>query len=684
MKRSAGMLWKLKGKLVILLLIFFLLIDFFPSGASAQTSINELPMIGAEVFIEPGQSSQDIDTWFLRLKESGMTVTRIRLFERYMHAADGTWDFSLFDEAYKAADKYGIKIYGNLFPATPFDDVGGFKFPRNEKHLQSIADYIKALVTHFKQFESCYGWVPINEPGAGRLPNDDFDKNRFEDWKKIQPVPEYKSHGFEHFDFAEERFLVDYNSWFLKWLTDEIHKYDPGKPVHVNNHAIFQNAAEYNFPEWRKFLTSLGGSAHASWHFGYFNRDEYAMAMSANSEILKSGAGNIPWMMTELQGGNNTYSGYEPMCPTKEEIAQWLWTTIGTESKGAIFWCLNPRSSGIEAGEWALLNFQNQPSDRMKAAAAVSAVINKNARLFANMKVVESGINILYTRESLWVEKKLQSGGPLYEGREVGGVMKSALGYFEALSEMGIQSNFSEMGEFDFSKNNYAGTTIILAHQISIPSRYWQNLQDYVSKGGKLLVDGLTGYYDENAVCIMNTVFPFEKLFGGNISEFKMVANRFDVKLTNPKITLPAHLWQGIIVAGTGTVIGRSNDDVIAVKNKFGNGEVIWMPSLAGLGARLNKDYSSLSLLLNAEAKQSINNVSFRFQTLQPKMLMKTLRSGESFLTIIINKSKEKRKVSLVQKSGLKPYILFADKKGTVSANSIEIASEETMVIQWK
>lgn len=654
------------------------------SPVCAQTSVNEVPLIGAEIFIEPGQTPQQIDIWFKRMKESGMTITRIRMFERYMRTPDGKWDYSLFDEAYKAGEKYGIKIYGNLFPATPFTDVGGFKFPRDEQHLQSIAGYIQNLVTHFRQFKSNYGWVPVNEPGSGGLPKDAFTRSQFDKWKKIQPVAGYNSKGYEHFDFAEERFLVDYNIWFLKWLTDEIHKYDPGSPVHVNNHAIFQNVAEYNFPEWRKFLTSLGGSAHASWHFGYFNRDQYAMAMSATSEILRSGAGNIPWLMTELQGGNNTYSGYTPMCPTKEEISQWLWTTIGTQSKGAIFWCLNPRASGVEAGEWAMLDFQHNPSDRMKAVATITNVINKNASLFANAKVAESGVNILYIREAMWVEKKLQSGNTLIEGRSVGGVMKSALGYFEALSEMGVQANFKEISEFDFSKNDYTGATIILAHQVSVPSRYWQHLNDFVSKGGKLIVDGLSAYYDENALCIMSTVFPFEKLFGGNISEFKMVDNLFNVTLTDPTLTLPAHLWRGSIVTTTAKPISKINNEVIAVRNKFGKGEVLWIPSLLGLGGRINKDYSKLSLLINAEAKQSLSNIPFRFKTIQPKMLMKTLQSGNSYITIVINKSKEKRKILLEVRNTMKPVILFADKTGTVAGNAINISPEETMVIQWE
>lgn len=511
-----------------------------------------------------------------------------------------------------------------------------------------------------------------------------MQKEKFEEWKKIQPVAAYNSKGYEHFDFAEERFLMDYNIWFLKWLTDEIHQYDPGSPVHVNNHAIFQNVAEYNFPEWRKFLTSLGGSAHASWHFGYFTRSQYAMAMSANSEILRSGAGNIPWLMTELQGGNNTYSGYNALCPSKEETTQWLWTTIATGSKGAIFWCLNPRASGVEAGEWAMLDFQDNPSDRMKAAGNIATVINKNASLFANAQVTESGINILYIREAMWVEKKLQTGGTHYEGRDVGGVMKSALGYFEALSEMGVQSNFKEIDEFDFSKRDYTGTTIILAHQIAIPSRHWQHLQDFVSKGGKLIIDGLTGYYDENALCIMKTGFPLEKLFGGNISEFKMVDNLFTLSVTNPNLTLPAHLWRGTIVPSTAKPIAVLNNEAIAARNRFGKGEVVWMPSLVGLGSRIKNDYSKLSILLNVEAKESLANVPFRFITVQPKMLMKTLRSGNACITVIINKSGEKRKVMLKNKNKLKPSVLFADHQGKVVNNSIDISPEETLVIEWK
>ena len=639
-------------------------------------------MIGAEVFIEPGQTPQEIDTWFLRLKEAGMTVTRIRLFETYMHRTDGNWDFALFDAAYLAAEKYGIKIYGNLFPATAFTDLGGLKFPRDEDHLSAIADYIKHVVTHFRQFKSCYGWVPVNEPGVGSFPGEQYAADKYKEWKAAQLTPDYNSNGYDHFDFADERFHLYYNTWFLQWLTDEIHRYDAGSIIHVNNHAIFKNAAEYNFPEWREFLTSLGGSAHASWHFGYFTRNQYTMALAANCEIIRSGADGIPWFMTELQGGNNTYSGFSSLCPTAEEIGQWLWTAVGTESKGAIFWCLNPRSSGIEAGEWAMLNYHNQPSDRMLAATEVINVISENNDLFENANVVESGINILYIRESLWIEKKLQTGGQSYEGRDEGGVMKSALAYFEALSEAGVQANFKEIGEFDFHQVNYDGKAIIMAHQISIPSKYWLPLTSFVEKGGQLILDGLSGYYDENAVATMRLGFPLRNLLGGDVLEYKAI-DQTEIMLVD-RIALPAFQWKGSLQPTTAQIIAQDNGNVLATKNNFGKGCVWWLPTLIGLGSRLTGDYRHLNAFLKNALDYSSFDVPFLFNQPHKLMLMKTIRSGADLITIIINKSHERREFTLATRPAvLQPNILFANKGGKTGGNHISIDPDETMVIKW-
>jgi len=665
---------------------FFILILFLSTAVNiqAQKTMSDLPLFGAQIFIEPGQTEADIDTWFLRLKENGMKTTRIRMFESYMHKSNGTWDFSLFDLAFKAAEKYNIKVYATIFPYTEKTDIGGFKFPRDDNHLQSIAVFIEKLVTHFSQFKSMYGWVLINEPGVGgKIPETDFTKSKYQEWLKTNSPKEYTDNGYPVLvELTDQHFLLDYNTWFLNWIANEIRKHDSSHLIHVNNHAIFQNCAEYNYPEWRKFLTTVGGSAHAGWHFGYFKREQYALAMSANSEFIRSSAGQLPWLMTEIQGGNNTYSAMAPLCPTKEEIAQWMWIILGTQGKGGIFWSLNPRSSGIEAGEWAMLDFQDKPSDRLIAASEVIKVIESKPDLFANAREVESGINLLYVRESLWAEKKMElPSSPPYEARKEGGVMKSVLGYFETLSELGINCNISEFGEFDFSKSDYTGSTIILAHQISVPSKYAPLLESFVSKGGKLMVDGLTGFFDEDLHNTMKTGFPFAKLLGGNISEFKVVDNLFELKMG--QVNLPAHLWRGFISNNTAEILSTVDGLPVATRNHFGKGETLWIPSLVGLGARL-ADNSQLAGFLKNELKTNFENAPYCFASQQKGCLMKTLQSGNSFVTVVVNKSNETKNIELqIAKTEQKPEILYAEKSGAVSGKIIKISPEETVVIVW-
>jgi beta-galactosidase len=644
--------------------------------------------IGAEIFIEPGQTEKDIYSWFESMQKYGLGLTRIRMFENYMRK-DEVWDFSLFDIAFKAAEKFDIKIYANLFPETEFSDVGGFKFPRTVEHLTSVANYIEHVVLHFNQFSSLYGWVPINEPGSGALLESDFTIQQLEIWKRNKPADSYNSNGFTLLDLSGKQFLVDYNTWFLRWLSEEIRKYDPFRPIHVNNHDIFHNVAEYDFPSWRAFLTSLGGSAHASWHFEYFSRNQFAFAMSANSEILRSGAGPIPWYMTELQGGNNTYSGRKPICPTKEEIAQWLWINIGSGSEGSMFWCLNPRKSGFEAGEWAMLDFNNEATDRLVMASDVSYAIKSHDDFFLDYEVYDSGVSVLYTRESLWIESALQISNEPLEGRQIGGVMKSAISYFEALSEMGIHASFNEIREYNFSKENYKGQAIILSHQISIPSKFWTLIEGFVAKGGKLIVDGLTAYYDENAYCILGADFPFSDCFGANVKEFKIVDNLFEMTLEESKQVLIAHLWRGNLKLTTAMAIAtedplHGDGQIYACRNNFEDGSVVWIPSLLGLGSRISGSYAGLCKFLRQELFDIIPQLPISFQTHQPGMLLKILRNESSYVVILINKSGKDHDLLLNNKNlSYKKTVFSSDKSRTSISNQIYIKDEETLVVEW-
>jgi len=631
------------------------------------------PFVGGQIFIEPGLSSGRIDTLFLRMKENHMTMCRIRMFESYMRTDNG-WDFTLFDHAFRSAEKYGVKVYATLFPETEKTDIGGWKFPADDTQKEQFARFIRNLVTHYKDHPALYGWVLINEPGIDKLPDTDFVNQHYVAWKKEHPSKDFKPNGYPILmETQKQEFHKDINSSFLHWIADEIKKIDSNHDIHVNTHAIFQNCAQYDFPRWRTFLTSLGGSAHAAWHFSYFDRKQYALAMLANAEIIRSGAGELPWFMTELQGGNNTYSGGQAMCPTPEEIRQWLWITVGCEGKGSIFWSFNPRSSGIESGEWAMINFQDKPSQRLISAGKTAEVFQSNSQLLSNLKLIPSGIDVLYFRESLWTEQLMAVGGDQYLARRPGAVMKSAIACFRALTELGLNVGFKEANEYDFSHNDYRGQSLLISHQIAIPSYYKEKLQQFVKKGGTLLVEGLSAFFDEDLHCTMNTGFMFQELFGGNISEFEIKENLFHLQIKNTQ--LPVHAWQGTIA------FGKEDNYELIHENPYGKGKVIWLPSCVALGAWVSSDYNDLSAFLIS--KLPLSNRTISFDGHYDNLLMRTLTSGKDVVVICINKSGYEEKVQLRNIDlNRKNEIIYADAGCRLEDGRLIIAPEGILVLK--
>ena len=64
------------------LVIFYTIICCFSFSRTLAQATNNFEL-GAQVFIEPGQTQQETEQWFKILKENGMNVCRIRMFESY-------------------------------------------------------------------------------------------------------------------------------------------------------------------------------------------------------------------------------------------------------------------------------------------------------------------------------------------------------------------------------------------------------------------------------------------------------------------------------------------------------------------------------------------------------------------------------------------------------------------------
>lgn len=629
-----------------------------------------LPFIGAQVFIEPGQTDEYVENLFSTMKENGMTVCRIRMFESYMRKSDGVWDFTLFDRAFDSAYRNRVKIYCTFFPETDKLDIGGWKFPYDDEQWISFKDFIRNLTEHYREHPALAGWVLINEPGigGGNYPNSPFMERERSKWNSANPEKEFTDKGYPILmNTRDQQFVNVVTTKFLNEIANEVRKYDNSHELHVNPAGVFSNYGDYDFPVWRKFLTSLGGSAHPSWHFGDFKRSEYTLAMMTLSEMLRSGAGELPWFMTEIQGGNNTYSGNHAFCPTENEITQWLWTIIGCEAKGGIFWMLNPRASGIEAGEWGMLTYQNKPSIRMKAAKQFSDIINKYSDIFSEMREISSGIDVIYLKESLWAENRLALSNDVYEGRCHGAVFKSSASCFRSLSERGLNVGLKEINEYDFTKNDYLGKTIVLSNQIALPPRYLSHLKCFVKNGGTLIVEGLTGYFDDNLHAQVVTGSPFYELFGDRISEFILRSKLFHINYSG--IELPSHLWNGTFANNTSDVL----------ETEYGRGKVVWIPSNIALGARVKDDYEALSDFLFK--KSGFDKTSIRFDKYYRGILLRTLDTEKGRLLICTSNSEVDENPILYGLDNTIVKVLYASEGCSTDGSKIIIQSGGVLVL---
>jgi beta-galactosidase len=668
---------KIRNGLLAILLVVLLI------PITTQLKAQE-PIIGAQVFIEPGQNKQDVETWFKLLADHNMPVCRIRVFEDHMNLGNGKWDFSRYDHAFDMAQKYEVKIMVTLFPSDR--SVGGFKFPKNLEHQKSVEEYVRETVRHFKDHPALDTWVLQNEPGAYSYSKDAYSLPKYEKWKSQQEKPEYKNDYMKSYP-EFELFWRDYTTDYLGWLAKIVREEDPKGLTHVNNHMLFSNLPQYDFPQWMPFLSTLGASIHAAWHLGYFERQQYTMAIAANCDIIRSAAEPKPFWVTELQGGTNIFSGFNPLCPSEDDIAQWLWTCIGSGAERVVFWTLNARASSAEAGEWGMITYQNGPTDRLTMSGNVTKVLLDEKDFFETAKTVKSNVNLIYSPESMIIfDGKIMSSrfDENVPGRRKGAHIKSILSYYETLLELGITSNVKQMDHFDWEAKTDKPRIAILANMLSIPTEFKDKLNTFVENGNKLIVTGLSGFYDENMHNVYMSSDPYRKLFGATLEEFKFVGDSFALDLTDPQVQLPAHLVKGIIKTDKAKVIGTLNDDVIAVRNQYGKGEVVWIPSLIGLGS-WQKDNTSFAAFIKKETKEVAQQLPFKLSEHSKHIMLKTMEADGNYLTILVNMKDENKSIALEKKVNKKARLIFGGKLiENVDIRNIHLAPQETVVILWQ
>jgi beta-galactosidase len=688
------------------------ILGFIASFLSRAQAQQMFPTLGAEVYLEPGQTAAQIDNWVKTLSDNKMPVARVFMMWNYLEPKPDVWDFTLYDELFKAANKYKVKVTATLVPNSPPFHWGKpfFYVTHNmlafakEEYREKSKKYIKEVVDRYKNNPALDSWWLYNEPSASMRP-DEFAVNEFKRWLSVKYVSvdslnkSWQSFfsSFEDITYDNawqsggwvwQAAFYDWNNFWnfhlnnqILWLGEEVRKYDKEHAFHSNPPGLLTSLAHYDLLNMKKNLNSMGASMHPSWAFSFVPRNKYGLTVSWQNDLLYGVADETPYWISELQAGNNLYSGLNPMCPSPGDIAQWVWSSFGSGARRVVFWSLNSRMQGNESAEWALLDFQQKPSDRMLKSLEIATVIEKNHADFESAKPVKSPITIIVSPQTLLMQERKENNYATIDAVKRLAHQKAAMACYNALMQQGILVQVKLNTDFNWQTKD-KNQVVILPDVMCLTVDDIKGIEAFVSNGNKVIATGLTGLYDEQEKSwIVNREFPLAKVFGGTIKEIFAESAAFKIKLNEYTNGFPVQLWYTQILPGTGQVVGLFKNKPIAVRNQYGSGTVLWIPSMIDMGAWAGSSIP-LANLLHKETITELKALPFYFEGYHENCFMHILKTADGYITIVVNGNKVRENITILPHRHTMSRLIYG--RGWDASRQIaSIEPGETVVLKW-
>ncbi len=594
-----------KTRILTFLSVFW--IGFIPAF-SQKTA----PLIGSQIWVEPGHTEAQISGWFKTLADNKMPVCRLFIMWNFMEKEQGVWDYKIYDWAFKAAEKHNVKIVATLMPNFG-PPSRGFVYKiqdgaiaKSMRQWEESKVYIKNIVTRYSKSSALDSWMMMNEPGQFPSP-DSLALDRFKPWLENKYKGDIKAlntawlsnfNSFKTISYSEnwsgggwtwptpyvdwQMFWREHLGWYLSMVTSEIRKYDNSHGFHINPHGLLDITSKYDFPAWKPFLTSLGASIHPVWHFDMLKREQFPLGVSFVCDMIRGSVSPMPFWVTELQGGHNMYTGSRGIVPEREETARWVWTSIVSGAERVVYWCLNARGQGTEVSEWSLLNYDGTASDRLEVSKEIAEIVEKNKTAFAAITPELPKVTVLMSTQTMVLQERWKANEKDSPARNPKAHKEAVFGVYKSLSEWGIAPQIENLDDWAFQPEP-KGETVILPHATSLTNEQIAKLNDFVTRGGKLIITGLTGVVNEVEASRLLIEDPFHQLVKGRIKAVG-IADRAQL-LSIGGFQMPiTHFSAEVIAPKAGKIIATYGDKTMGYKVSSGKGVVVYVPSCIDIG----------------------------------------------------------------------------------------------------
>lgn len=480
--------------------------------------------------------------------------------------------------------------------------------------------------------------------------------------------------------FRAETFIKEY----IEARIDKQIESDPNVPVRAGGEMglFLPFASRGTDMEGMARALARGGSfypsIHLTWHF---EEVRYEVARPVYMQAaLTSDWGKGIWNATwESTGGPSWFSGGKsPFVPWAQDktpghtdhegiqsILMLSWLAAGYRGFG--LWSWNARTAGWEAGEFTLVDRNNELTPRAIRVGQIGKAARKYRReLWESDKEPLVGVLQDFDNETMWAAMSIV-GRDHYKSEPI----RARIGASRALINGNVPWEHVTARQLEDGLGpRYA--SIYVPAFISLSKTLMKNLLAYVEQGGRLIMDMPSAYLDDyGRVLYTGEGTDFEKLFGAKLSEYMYSRD------CNTVFHLRGEKLEGFtarILPTTAEVVDYYDNrkDPAITENKLGKGTAVLLGVQASLNSHLqgNEWYEALirELSVTQELPYSCEGVLV-YRQVAPK--------AQHFF--FVNDQLESKTVALKGPSGSASNAVSGEQ---VDLNAIEVPGEDAVWIR--
>jgi beta-galactosidase len=575
--------------------------------------------LGCQIWLEASDSPKRIRGLVRTAAESGLGRLRIFLLWTWIERESGKFDFRIYDDVFDAAAGQGVGIKATLTANSGPWHIGtpgvlhshtGFL---HNGQAEPMRRYIEACVTRYANHPALEQWLLWNEPiGAldhvddnlatwraylsRRYRNDLQALNHrwltgYSSFSEI-PWPEEIAHpvhrggawkphrpGLDEMDWRAGRLVSQ-----LQWVADEVRRHDPVTEMCYNPIFPIENQAGggTDLRGLSKVVQRVGSSFHPVFWHERLSRTDYPGMIAVGVRALAAQVRGIPVELTEVLSGNTFATGCRCCAVSGSEVARFYLGALASGASTVTGWCLNARKRDSEAGEFALLNDNDEPSPRSRALLRLSKVLETARKATGDWKPAAPDILIALDRRAQGIEL-LDSNSSTETPRRPGrGGNDSGRGQW-LLAQRAMEAGFvaSNLSFNDLpSSPARRGQVLLVSHVIAWEEAEAEKMLEWTRKGGTLVLDALSGRKDFDSSCHKPWPGHLAESCGLQVLEIETAASDFLLESEGAEVSRAALLRTIIRTEAPWNVLSalRFADDHSAavLQRPFGKGKIVY------------------------------------------------------------------------------------------------------------